>query len=202
MADEPFDLNGVKVFFGEIRSQDQGGLVKDLRKVILAAPLFSPMTPYGKPMSVRMTSCGRYGWFSDRRGYRYIDRHPSGAPWPDIPERLMALWAKLVPGAREPECCLINYYGDHARMGMHQDKDEKDFSQPVLSVSLGDDALFRVGGVERGGKTGSVWLRSGDVAVLQGTSRLAYHGVDKIRHKSSRLLPYGGRINLTMRVVG
>ena len=179
----------------------QQGIVADLRDVIRAAPLFSPMTPYGKPMSVRMTSAGKYGWFADRRGYRYVTEHPSGTPWPAIPESVLAIWDAVTLLERRPDCCLINFYHGTARMGLHQDKDEADFSWPVVSISLGDDGLFRIGNQERGGKTESIWLASGDVVVMGGEARLTYHGLDRIRPGSSTLLKDGGRINLTLRVV-
>lgn len=180
---------------------EQAAIVADLRALVQAAPLFSPMTPHGRPMSVRMTSAGRFGWVSDRRGYRYGETHPSGTPWPPIPESILSIWRALVPAARAPECCLVNYYGPEARMGLHQDRDEADFSQPVVSISLGDDGLFRIGNAERGGRTQSLWLRSGDVLVMGGAERLLHHGVDRIAPGTSLLLPKGGRINLTLRVV-
>ncbi len=152
-------------------------------------------------MSVKMTSAGKYGWYSDASGYRYTPLHPNGAPWPPIPAPVLALWRDLVSTARGPDCCLINFYGEGARMGMHQDRDEADFNWPVLSVSLGNDGLFRIGNTTRGGKTESIWLNSGDVVVMGGAARLAYHGVDRIRFGASELMPKGGRINLTMRVV-
>lgn len=186
---------------GWLDAAGQAALVGDLRAVIRAAPLFSPLTPWGKPMSVRMTSAGKYGWYSDRRGYRYVDRHPAGTPWPPIPERVLAIWRSLVGADRMPDCCLVNFYGEGARMGLHQDRDEADFGWPVLSVSLGDDARFRIGGTERGGPTESVWLRSGDVLILGGAARLAFHGIDRVAPGTSTLLPGGGRINLTLRVV-
>ena len=195
-------LGGVDIFQGCLDPEEQAALVGELRDVIREAPLFAPVTARGKAMSVRMTSAGRLGWVSDRAGYRYQDRHPEGMAWPDIPSRVIDLWQKLVSDTRMPDCCLINFYGEGARMGLHQDRDEVDFSWPVLSVSLGDEGLFRVGGVERGGPTRSVWLKSGDVLRMGGDARLAYHGVDRIRFGSSRLLPRGGRINLTLRVVG
>lgn len=179
----------------------QAALIEALRPVLKAAPLFSPDTPYGKPMSVRMTSAGRVGWYSDRSGYRYAPRHPGGGAWPAIPAEVLRIWDEVTGLERRPDCCLINYYGEGARMGMHQDKDEADFSWPVVSVSLGDDGLLRLGNPVRGGKTESVWLSSGDVVVMGGPARLTYHGVDRIRFRSSRLLPKGGRINLTLRVV-
>jgi alkylated DNA repair protein (DNA oxidative demethylase) len=130
-----------------------------------------------------------------------VKAHPAGAVWPAIPQPILDLWASVTGLERAPDCCLINYYGESARMGLHQDKDEADFSWPVVSVSLGDDALFRIGGMLRKGSTESIWLSSGDVVVMGGAARLVYHGVDRIRFGSSRLLPKGGRINLTLRVV-
>lgn len=179
----------------------QKEIVEDLRGVLRTAPLYRPDTPYGKPMRVRMSSAGRLGWFSDKRGYRYVSEHPNGRPWPPIPNRVLEIWRDLVSAERVPDCCLINYYDEQARMGLHQDKDEADFSWPVLSISLGDEALFRMGNITRGGKTESVWLASGDVVWMGGDARLTYHGVDRIRFGSSNLLPKGGRINLTLRVV-
>jgi len=196
-----FSLRGASVYTGLLNPTDQRAVVEAVRHVVAAAPLFSPETRWGKKMSVQMTSAGRYGWYSDRKGYRYIDRHPSGSPWPPIPEVILDVWARVAPMARKPDCCLVNLYRDRAKMGLHQDRDETDFAQPVVSISLGDDGLFRIGGTERGGTTQSVWLCSGDVLVLGGKARLAYHGIDRIRPGSSTLLRDGGRINLTLRVV-
>ncbi|WP_339108503.1 alpha-ketoglutarate-dependent dioxygenase AlkB [Thioclava sp. GXIMD4216] len=197
----PRILRGFRVYEGWLSAQEQVGLVADLRDILREAPLFSPRTPSGATMSVRMTSAGQWGWMSDLQGYRYAPRHPQGSDWPPIPPVLTALWAELVPQARPPETCLLNYYGPEAKMGMHQDRDEGDLSQPVVSVSLGDEALFRIGNLERGGRTESLWLRSGDVVVMEGAARLRYHGVDRIAAGTSLLLKQPGRINLTMRVV-
>ncbi|MEN8682465.1 alpha-ketoglutarate-dependent dioxygenase AlkB [Marivita sp.] len=186
---------------GYFAPEAQADLVTELRAALTQAPLVRPVTPRGSPMSVRMSAAGSYGWISDRKGYRYEKIHPSGAAWPPIPMRLVNMWHALVPAARDPECCLINWYDSTAKMGMHQDKDEADLTQPVVSVSLGDDALFRMGHLARGGTTESLWLRSGDVVVMAGNARRAYHGVDRIRPNSSSLLANGGRINLTLRVV-
>ncbi len=194
-------IRGFQIFKPRLDMPAQRSLIEALRPVLKSAPLFSPDTPYGKPMSVRMTSAGRYGWFSDKSGYRYAPQHPSGTAWPDIPPAVLRIWDAVTGLERKPDSCLINYYGEGARMGMHQDKDEADFSWPVVSVSLGDDGLFRIGNTERGGKTESIWLNSGDVVVMGGPARLTYHGVDRIRFRSSSLLPKGGRINLTLRVV-
>ncbi len=179
----------------------QENLVAALRGVVAAAPLYTPVTPGGRQMSVRMTAAGRLGWVTDRKGYRYEPRHPAGAAWPPIPDQVLGLWHDLTGLARAPDCCLVNYYGEGARMGLHQDKDEGDFTYPVVSISLGDEALFRIGGTERSEGTESFWLRSGDVVVMGGAARLAWHGVDRLRFGSSTLLPKGGRINLTLRVV-
>jgi DNA oxidative demethylase len=194
-------LNGVRIVPGYLEAAAQRALVEDLRAVAAVAPFYRPVTRWGKEMSVRMTSAGRCGWVSDRRGYRYEPRHPSGAAWPPIPERVLALWHAVTGLDRALDCCLVNYYDASARMGLHQDRDEADLAWPVVSVSLGDDALFRVGGTDRADPTASHWLRSGDVAVLEGPSRLAFHGVDRLRAGSSTLLEKGGRINLTLRVV-
>lgn len=194
-------LRGFDIHAGLISAADQAFWVDDIRAVVAAAPLISPVTPGGRQMSVRMTAAGRLGWVTDRAGYRYATAHPAGGEWPPIPGRVLDLWHKVTGLARAPDCCLINFYGEGARMGLHQDKDEGDFSFPVLSVSLGDDALFRMGGVDRPAPTQSVWLHSGDVVVMGGAARLAWHGIDRVRHGSSGLLPKGGRINLTLRVV-
>lgn len=198
---EPLNLRGMKLFRGLIDPAAQRQLVAVLRDVVREAPLFHPETPSGKQMSVRMTSAGRFGWVSDRRGYRYSETHPKGMRWPAIPQIALEVWRVVSGTERAPECCLINFYDAEAKMGMHQDRDEADFGQPVVSISLGDEALFRVGNLTRGGRTESVWLSSGDVLVMGAEARLLYHGVDRIKPGSSTLLPRGGRINLTLRVV-
>ena len=194
-------VGGISVFKEFLPSSDQLRLVKELREVAAQAPVFSPKTKSGKPMSVRLTAAGDFGWFSDQRGYRYVEHHPSGVNWPAIPDSIMAIWRAVAGAAPDSECCLINFYGEGARMGLHQDRDEANFDWPVVSISLGDDALFRVGGTERGGKTESIWLQSGDVAVMGGPARLNYHGIDRIKFGSSSLLKEGGRLNITLRVV-
>ena len=161
------------------------------------------MPKSGKPMSVRMTNCGPLGWFTDEtHGYRYQPTHPeTGRPWPPIPEVLLRAWDDLAHYLHPPEACLINYYGADARMGLHQDRDEQDFTAPVVSLSLGDTGLFRIGGTTRGEPTQSFRLASGDAVVLGGPARLAFHGIDRIMPGTSTLLPQGGRINLTLRRV-
>jgi DNA oxidative demethylase len=182
----------------------QAALVNAIRDVVKAAPLFTPVMPKtGTPMSVRMTNCGPLGWVTDKaNGYRYQPIHPvTGGLWPDMPDILLALWRDVADFPAPPEACLVNFYDEAAKMGLHQDRDEKDFLAPVVSVSLGDDARFKIGGTARGGKTQSIILRSGDVLVMGGASRLAFHGIDRIYPGTSTLLPKGGRINLTLRRV-
>jgi DNA oxidative demethylase len=196
-------LPGLFRYPGYLNRLAQESLRDVLREALSAAPLFRPLMPKtGKPFSVLMTNCGPLGWVSDRAGYRYQSTHPStGGPWPPIPEIARAAWAELAPEAPPPEACLVNYYQSSARMGLHQDRDEEDFSAPVLSLSLGDTCLFRVGGTSRRDQTRSFDLESGDALILGGPARLAFHGVDRIKSGSSTLLPQGGRINLTLRRV-
>jgi alkylated DNA repair protein (DNA oxidative demethylase) len=164
------------------------------------APLYRPVTPGGKPMSVMMTNLGPLGWVTDAAGYRYEAAHPlTGRPWPPIPPVLLDLWARHADAQTPPDACLVNLYQGAAKMGLHQDRDEADFAVPVLSVSLGDTALFRIGGLKRSDPTRSMRLASGDICVLGGEARLAFHGIDRVTPGSSRLIPGGGRINLTLR---
>lgn len=194
---------GVVHWPGWLAPAEQAALLAELRAVARKAPFFQPRMPKtGKPFSVRMTNCGPLGWVSDERGYRYQPLHPeTGEPWPPMPAPLLALWEELAGYPHPPEACLVNFYAAGAKMGLHQDRDEQEFDAPVLSVSLGDAALFRIGGTERGGKTVSLKLASGDVLLFGGEARLAYHGIDRILAGSSTLLPEGGRINLTLRRV-
>lgn len=194
-------VKGFDIHSGYLDIVAQRALLVAVRGIVAQAPFFRPQMPNGKPMSVRMTAAGDFGWFSDKSGYRYASAHPSGVPWPAIPDEVLKIWRDLTGLDRQPECCLVNYYSAEAKMGLHQDRDEADMQWPVVSISLGDEGLFRMGNVTRGGKTESMWLRSGDVVVMGGEARLAYHGVDRIRAGSSKLLPKGGRLNLTLRVV-
>lgn len=181
----------------------QEALVATLAEALVQAPFYTPVMPRsGRPFTVRMSNLGKLGWVSDRAGYRYQAQHPeTGKPWPQIPDMVMELWRKVADYAHEPEACLVNYYREGAKMGLHRDEDEEDFSAPVVSVSLGDTAIFRIGGLERAGKTETLKLASGDVLVMGGASRLRYHGIDRVLTGTSTLLKTGGRINLTLRRV-
>ena len=201
MADA-VEADGLSILPGRLSAAEQRALMDEVRKIMRKAPLYRPSMPRtGKPFSVMMTNCGPLGWVSDKTGYRYQPRHPeTGKPWPAIPEKLIALW-KSVGAPAEPEACLINLYDADAKLGMHQDSDEATYDAPVVSVSLGDTAVFRMGGTTRRGPTRSVRLSSGDVVVFGGPSRLMYHGIDRILSGSSRVVEGGGRINLTLRRV-
>jgi alkylated DNA repair protein (DNA oxidative demethylase) len=178
----------------------QTRLVAEVLEAVAVAPFYRPITPGGQSMSVEMTNLGPLGWVTDAAGYRYEAHHPmTGAPWPAIPAKLLELWSRLTRGGPPPDACLVNIYRPGARMGLHQDRDERDFSHPVISVSLGDEAVFRIGANRRAGRTTSLRLRSGDVCVLAGAARLAFHGIDRIIGGGSDLIPGGGRINLTLR---
>ncbi len=195
---------GVRFYPGYLDRPAQEALREAVGAVVRAAPLFVPRMPRsGKPMSVQMTNCGPLGWVTDEaRGYRYQTTHPeTGVPWPPIPEIILKAWRELADYPDPPQACLINFYSAEARMGLHQDKDEQALAAPVVSLSLGDTALFRVGGLKRSDPTRSIRLASGDAVVLGGEGRLAFHGVDRILPGTSTLLPEGGRINLTLRRV-
>ncbi len=182
----------------------QEDLLYRVRKAVQAAPLYRPVMPRtGKPLSVRMSNFGPLGWITSKEGYRYAPHHPrTNKPWPPLPDCLAVLWDDVANWPDPPQACLINYYDEKARLGLHVDADEKAANAPIVSVSLGDQALFRLGGPRRNDPTRSLRLFSGDVVVLGGAARHCYHGVDRIYPNTSTLLSKGGRINLTMRVVG
>lgn len=192
---------GVCLWREKFSPLEQKHLLEEVRERLKRAPLYKPAMPgSGKPFSVEESNFGRLGWMSDKNGYRYQPTHPvTGEAWPDIPPTLLTLWREINDGA--PDCCLINHYRAGAKMGLHQDRDEKDVSAAVIGVSLGDTGLFRIGSPTRGGKTVSINLASGDVIAFGGPARLAYHGIDRIKAGTSRLLPEGGRLSLTLRRV-
>ncbi len=200
---ERASLGGLRVVPGFLDRPSQAVVLDAVDAVLAAAPFYAARMPgSGKPFSVRMSNCGPLGWVSDETGYRYQSRHPeTGQSWPQMPTILLDAWKTLGDYQHPPESCLINYYGPAARMGLHQDRDERDFDAPVVSISLGDTCLFRIGGTRRSDPTRTVRLASGDALVLGGEARLAFHGVDRILPGTSTLLPQGGRINLTLRRV-
>jgi len=192
-------MEGFRFWPGALSVSGQAALLAEVLAAADQAPFYRPVTPGGRPFSVEMTNLGPLGWVSDRGGYRYQPTHPeTGVPWPPMPEALLALWSDLTGWPEPPDACLVNRYREGARMGLHQDLDEQDHSAPVLSVSLGDAAMFRIGAAG-GGPTRTVKLASGDVCALTGPARLARHGIDRVITGSSTLVPGGGRINLTLR---
>ena len=192
-------MEGFRLWPGALSATAQSELLAGVLAAVEQSPFFRPVTPGGRPFSVEMTNLGPLGWVSDRAGYRYQPTHPvTGAPWPSMPETLLTLWSDLTGWPEPPDACLVNLYRGEARMGLHQDRDEQDHSAPVLSVSLGDTAVFRIGAAG-GGPTRTVRLASGDVCALTGPARLARHGIDRVIAGSSTLVPGGGRINLTLR---
>lgn len=200
---QDIDIAGFIIRQGALSPSVQEHCVAACRTIVQRAPLIRPVTPWGKPMSVRMTSAGRAGWVIDRGRYAYVRHHPeTREPWPEIPEAILKIWQENTDWPEPPDCCLLNWYEPGARMGLHQDKDEGRFDAPVLSISLGAPARFRVGGQARKGPTESLILHSGDLVIMQGEARLAYHGIDKIlTGELASPVAGGGRINLTLRVV-
>ena len=195
---------GVFLWRGKFSPAAQKSLLAEVQEKLLAAPLYRPVMPgTGKSFSAQESNFGPLGWVADKTGYRYQPLHPAtGQAWPAIPPALLALWDEIVPQygfSGAPDCCLVNFYEAGAKMGLHQDRDEGDTSAPVIGVSLGDSALFRIGTATRGGKTASLELASGDVIAFGGPARLAFHGIDRIRPATSRLL--SGRLSLTLRHV-
>jgi alkylated DNA repair protein (DNA oxidative demethylase) len=195
---------GAVLLHGLAREGDVA-LLQAVEAVIAQAPLRQMQTPGGHTMSVRTTSCGALGWVSDARGYRYSAHDPlSGQPWPAMPEGLQSLaqraaalagYAHFVPNA-----CLVNVYVPGAKMSLHQDKDEKDFSAPIVSVSLGLPAVFLFGTLKRTDRPQRYRLVHGDVVVWGGPSRLAFHGVAPLADGQHALLGRT-RVNLTFRFV-
>jgi DNA oxidative demethylase len=196
-------ISGLKHLPGYVSRPAQEALVATLREALAKAPFYTPVMPRsGRPFTVRMSNLGELGWVSNREGYRYQATHPeTGEPWPAIPPLVMDVWREVSDYGHEPQACLVNYYREGAKLGLHRDEDEEDFAAPVVSISLGDTAIFRLGGTERAGKTETLKLASGDVLVMGGASRLRYHGIDRVLSGTSSLLKDGGRLNLTLRRV-
>ncbi len=186
-------------------SVEASQLVEEVRKIAEAAPFRNLVTPGGYTMSVAMTNCGRVGWLSDRTGYRYDPIDPeTGKPWPPIPAAFLDLAVRAAAdagfAAYDPDACLINRYAAGAKLGLHQDRDEKDAWAPIVSVSLGLPAVFLWGGLRRAGPVRRFRLESGDVAVWGGPARFVYHGVAPLK-AGEHPLTGDVRINLTFRKV-
>lgn len=182
---------------------EQQALVEELRNVARKAPFFQPRLPgSGQAFSIKMTNCGPLGWVADRQGYRYQAHHPkTGLPWPAIPERLLELWRDFCgTDFPEPDCCLVNWYGPEAHLGLHRDDGEA-ADCPILSLSLGRSATFRLGGLKREDPRRALRLNSGDALLLGGESRLVWHGVPRLLKTGADPLALGGRLNLTLRRV-
>jgi alkylated DNA repair protein (DNA oxidative demethylase) len=196
-------IDGFRFLPEYFSAAQQKALVAEVLAILETNPLYRGAMPRtGTPLSVRNTNLGPLGWVSDIKGYRYQAQHPvTGEAWGPIPETLLKLWDDVADWPAPPEACLVNWYDAGTKLGLHIDADEDAKDAPVVSVSLGSRALFRLGGLERKSPTSSMRLASGDVVVLGGKSRRAYHGVDRIWPDSSTLVPGGGRINLTLRRV-
>jgi len=181
-------------------------LVQGVQQVAAQAPWRHMLTPGGQAMSVAMTGCGPLSWVSDRRGYRYAERDPvSGRPWPPLSPRLLHLASTAAARAGFPgflpDACLINRYAPGARMSLHQDRDERDLAQPIVSVSLGLPAVFLWGGLRRADRTVRVPLLHGDVVVWGGVDRLRFHGIAPLP-EGHHPLTGAQRINFTLRRAG
>ncbi len=194
---------GIDFWPGYFSSAEQRTLLDEIMSRVAHAPFYTPTMPKsGTPFSVAMTNFGTLGWMSDKGGYRYQAQHPvTGEPWPDIPPVLLDAWNILTGYGAPPEACLVNLYAAGAKMGLHRDADEPVRDAPVLSVSLGDTAQFRIGGPARKDPTKNFPLASGDVLSFGGPARMAYHGVTRVLSGTSQLIEDGGRINLTLRRV-
>ncbi|MBL4595640.1 MAG: alpha-ketoglutarate-dependent dioxygenase AlkB [Robiginitomaculum sp.] len=178
-------------------------LIEHVSIAAKAAPFFRGKMPRtGTPLSTLGSNFGPLGWVAAQSGYRYCKTHPkTGKSWPNMPEELLNLWQEVSDWLDPPQACLINWYREGAKLGLHVDADEEAADAPVVSVSLGDQALYRLGGPARKDPTRSFKLSSGDVCILGGASRRCFHGIDRIYPGTSTLVPKGGRINLTLRVV-
>lgn len=182
----------------------QQELLAAVSEIARGAPFQHPRTRGGGMTSAAMTNTGDAGWWSDAKGYRYITTQPgSDRPWPPMPDLFLEIVRLAVKGSPwpdfKPDACLINFYAPGAKMGLHQDRDEKDFAQPIVTISLGDDADWLIGGETRAAKTTAFLVQSGDAILMGPPGRLLFHGVRKIHPGTSPLGDLHGRISLTFR---
>ena len=187
-----------------LAANEQQELAEGVFAVTAAAPLARLRTKGGGATSAAMTNCGQAGWWSDAKGYRYVTANPAtGQSWPLSPESFLRAVRKIAADSPwpdfAPDACLINFYEPGAKMGLHQDRDEKDFAQPIITICLGDDADFLVGGFARTDKTKAFVIHSGDALMMGGASRMLFHGVRKIYAGTSPLPGVNGRFSLTFR---
>ena len=206
MAEQTVHIADGAILLRGFGLHNEAQLLADLNLVLSQSPLRHMVTPGGFSMSVAMTNCGDLGWVSDKKGYRYDALDPStGRTWQAMPASFLQLANKAAAEAGYanfvPDACLINQYKVGARMSLHQDKDERDFSQPIVSVSLGVPATFLFGGLKRSDKPSKIFLQHGDVVVFGGKSRLNYHGIMPLPANIHAV--FGAyRFNLTFRKVG
>ncbi len=206
------EVNGFHILHGLLDWESQRKLVAACLDIARQAPFITPTMADGRPFRVEMTNAGEWGWLSDRAGYRYARHHPlTGRPWPPPPDLLRATirhalaetLGGAVAGAFDPQCYLINRYSAErrGRLGLHRDQDERDRSQPIVTLSLGADAVFMAGGAGRRDPVERVTLRSGDVVVMGAGSRMSYHGIERLLPTLASPMDQGVRLSVTVRRV-
>lgn len=200
------EIKGFHHLPGFVRSDDVTFILETVRAICTAAPLRTPTMPDGRPLHLQVTNAGQWGWWADRGGYRYVDKHPTtGALWPPIPSALLGLHKRALEETGHqpftPDNMLINYYKNDGSLGLHVDKTEDDHEAPIVGISIGADALFHLGGFDRRDKVDAFTLSSGDAVVQGGISRRCFHGIVKILPTLTSPVRDGGRVNITFRKV-
>lgn len=205
----PLQVNGLSLYVDYLTVAQQKALLQVLSDSVITCPLYQAVSPYsGKGLGPKMTNLGELGWYSDEQGYRYQKNHPvTCEPWAPIPDVLLDIWQAVSDYPKPPQCCLVNYYDQpDSKLGLHKDHDEETFDPPIVSISLGDSCMFRMGLTDKKTPTRSFRVDSGAVMVMGKQARLAYHGVDRILYGQTSILqsysPFAqGRVNLTLRRV-
>ena len=206
---QPLEVNGLKLYPDYLSQAQQEQLLQTVIDAIQPTPFYQAKSPYsGKSIGPKMTNMGELGWYSDEKGYRYQEHHPeTNLPWSAMPQVLLDIWADVSDYDKPPQCCLVNYYDQpDSKLGLHKDHDEETFEPPIVSVSLGDSCLFRMGLTDKKTPTRSFTVDSGAIMVMGKQARTAYHGVDRILYGETTLLNnkkpfHQGRLNLTLRRV-